>query len=361
MDFELTDEQVELQRVVHDLVDRDCPPSLVRAVVEGDDRSGEMWKTLVQGEWTGLTVPVEHGGSGASAVELVIVLDELGRGADPSPFLATTTQFVPLVAEAGMAAGPDLFAPRALSLVTRASAGLTRRINILCDKALLAAFTESAHSVADRHVRAAIADSEFAAVARSRRPALYAAAALAAGIALGAALPWWFLSGKPIEKKIDKPAEAPPPAPPAPSPSPVVAAVVPPAPQPPPSLLSEAQASRFAGYSAGNQPLLAARLSASRELLGRAPDESYTIELFNTSNSDPARMERFLLRARGLVRLEDIAVIPMAAGGQYRLRVVYGQFDSREAASEAGKRLPPRYQEAFQPATRSFAELRGQI
>lgn len=110
MDFELTDEQVELQRVVHDLVDRDCPPALVRAVVDGDDRSGEVWKTLVQGEWPGLTVPAEHGGSGATAVELVIVLDELGRGADPTPFLATTTQYAPLVGEPPLDAAPDLLA-----------------------------------------------------------------------------------------------------------------------------------------------------------------------------------------------------------------------------------------------------------
>lgn len=110
MDFELTDEQVELQRVVHDLVERDCPPSLVRAVVDGDDRSGEVWKTLVQGEWPGLTVPVEHGGSGATAVELVIVLDELGRGADPSQFLATTTQYIPLVSECTIDARPELLA-----------------------------------------------------------------------------------------------------------------------------------------------------------------------------------------------------------------------------------------------------------
>jgi hypothetical protein len=44
-------------------------------------------------------------------------------------------------------------------------------------------------------------------------------------------------------------------------------------------------------------------------------DGSYAIELFNTDNADPARMERFLLRARELVRLEELAVIPLAAGG----------------------------------------------
>jgi len=256
--------------------------------------------------------------------------------------------------------GPEIFTPRALALVARASAGLTRRINILCDKALLAAFTESSHAISDKHVRAAIADSEFAAVARNRRPAFYAAAALAAGVALGAAIPWWFFSGR---QPQPAPAQAAPPSIPLPEKSvePPPPPSPPPPPPPPPSRLSEAQAGRLAGYSPGRQPLLAARLVAARELLERAPDESYAIELFITENTDPARMERFLLRARDLVRLEELAVIPLAGGGQYRLRVVYGQFDSREAAREAEKRLPPRYQNAFQTSPRSFAELRGQI
>jgi type II secretory pathway predicted ATPase ExeA len=261
--------------------------------------------------------------------------------------------------------GPEIFTPRALALVARASAGLTRRINILCDKALLAAFTESSHAISDKHVRAAIADSEFAAVARNRRPAFYAAAALAAGVALGAAIPWWFFSGRQPQPAPAQavPAQAAPPSIPLPEKSvePPPPPSPPPPPPPPPSRLSEAQAGRLAGYSPGRQPLLAARLVAARELLERAPDESYAIELFITENTDPARMERFLLRARDLVRLEELAVIPLAGGGQYRLRVVYGQFDSREAAREAEKRLPPRYQNAFQTSPRSFAELRGQI
>src|SRR5262245_36851588 len=118
--------------------------------------------------------------------------------------------------------GPNVFAPRALSLLARASAGLTRRINILCDKALLSAFTESVHAVTDKHLRAAIADSEFAAVSRVRGPAIYAAAALAAGVVLGAAVPWWLLSGgkAEAEKKVEKVAQpAAPAAPPAPSPA----------------------------------------------------------------------------------------------------------------------------------------------
>jgi septal ring-binding cell division protein DamX len=156
----------------------------------------------------------------------------------------------------------------------------------------------------------------------------------------------------PPPDNVEKTVEPPPPPPPPPAA----------APEPPRSNLSEAQTSRLAGYSPGGQKLLAARLAAARDRLDHAPDGSYAIELFNTDNADPARMERFLLRARELVRLEELAVIPLAAGGgQYRLRVVYGEFESREAALAAQRNLPPRYQDAFRTTARSYAELRSQI
>jgi alkylation response protein AidB-like acyl-CoA dehydrogenase len=97
VDFELDEDQHALQEAVRDLVDGECPPSLVRAVVEGRDDGNGFWKSLVEADWPGLTVPDDAGGTGASAVELVIALEELGRGADPTPFLATTSQYVPLV------------------------------------------------------------------------------------------------------------------------------------------------------------------------------------------------------------------------------------------------------------------------
>jgi alkylation response protein AidB-like acyl-CoA dehydrogenase len=97
VDFELDDEQLELQRVVRDIVGRECPPSLVRSAVAGDDDGTGLWKTFVGLDWPGLTVPEADGGTGMTAVELVIVLEELGRVADPSPFLAITGQYVPLV------------------------------------------------------------------------------------------------------------------------------------------------------------------------------------------------------------------------------------------------------------------------
>jgi alkylation response protein AidB-like acyl-CoA dehydrogenase len=119
VDFELTDEQLELQRVVRGVAERECPPALVRSVVAGEDDGSELWKTFVQLDWPGLAVPAEDGGSGLTAVELAITLEELGRVADPTPMLATTSQYVPLV----RACAPDVARRRLLAAVCAGEAG----------------------------------------------------------------------------------------------------------------------------------------------------------------------------------------------------------------------------------------------
>lgn len=62
--------------------------------------------------------------------------------------------------------GPDLFTKRAVQLISRASEGLNRRINILADKALLAAFSDGVHQIAGRQARAAIRDARFRPLSR---------------------------------------------------------------------------------------------------------------------------------------------------------------------------------------------------
>jgi septal ring-binding cell division protein DamX len=272
--------------------------------------------------------------------------------------------------------GPEVFLTGATALIARASQGLTRRINILADKSLLSAYTENGHAVTERQVRAAIADSEFAAVKAPRVPraALWAAGALAVGVAIGALVPWGTSQNSP------KPAaKAPVPAPTAKPAASVVAAAPVASEQEedeeeeielyaqvalewPPSHLTPAQVRKLNGYSPGGQKLLAERLAASVELLARSADERYALELYTSDNSDPARMERFLQRARDLVPLNDVFVIPLTsgrdAGDAYRVRVVFGQYESRDHALDAARRLPPKYQRAFRAFPRTFAELR---
>ena len=57
--------------------------------------------------------------------------------------------------------GPPMFTAPAVKKLANAADGLVRRVNILADKALLAAFAENVYQVTPKHVQAAIKDSEF--------------------------------------------------------------------------------------------------------------------------------------------------------------------------------------------------------
>lgn len=100
MHLELTSDQVELRQSARSTLSRECPPRLVRDVVHGRTETAQLTKTLAWLGWTALPIPAHQGGLGQGAVELAIVVEELGRVAAPGPFLATMTQFVPVVREA---------------------------------------------------------------------------------------------------------------------------------------------------------------------------------------------------------------------------------------------------------------------
>ncbi len=83
--------------------------------------------------------------------------------------------------------GPNLFNGRVVDYISRISAGLTRRVNIITDKALLAAFADGTHNVSLKHVKDAVRDSEFAGSARvrDRSPLIYIGLGVLIGGAIG--------------------------------------------------------------------------------------------------------------------------------------------------------------------------------
>jgi len=80
------------QETVRDAVAKQCPASLIRDIAENGADPAPLWNSYLDAGWTELT-------DQENAVELAIVLEQLGRVTDPTPLLATLTQFAPLVGD----------------------------------------------------------------------------------------------------------------------------------------------------------------------------------------------------------------------------------------------------------------------
>ena len=251
--------------------------------------------------------------------------------------------------------GPDIFSPQAIKLIADASNGLMRRINILADKSLLAAFVEDTHNIEARHVEAAMRDSELR-PARATPDRKWLVGGAAAVLLLAALTVWWVW---------DEP-QAPPPAPtsaavqidapptaalPENPQTPAAATETgranvaanppsePPAPEPPPVIAKSS--------------LFDQRMAAGRQLLEQQTAVA-SIQLFYSEETRRERIEGFLVRANGLGVLSEIYLLPEKFGDQDGLRVLYGAYPSAGAAKEAIGELPQRYQEAFSISVYTF-------
>jgi alkylation response protein AidB-like acyl-CoA dehydrogenase len=101
MDFEIAEEEQALVDSVRAVLEREVPTSLVRDIVENGSRPPEPWKSACELGWTAIDVPESQGGLALGFHPLGLVVEQHGRSIAPGPFLATVTQFLPLVREAG--------------------------------------------------------------------------------------------------------------------------------------------------------------------------------------------------------------------------------------------------------------------
>ena len=90
MDFGFSEEQELLRRTARDFLDKECPMTYVRRMME-DERgyAEELWRKMAELGWLGLICPEAYGGAGLSMVDLVVVLEEMGRAVMPGPFFST--------------------------------------------------------------------------------------------------------------------------------------------------------------------------------------------------------------------------------------------------------------------------------
>lgn len=267
--------------------------------------------------------------------------------------------------------GPDIFSASAVKLLGSASHGLMRRVNILADKALLAAFVANTHNIDVPHVQAAIRDSELSPRQKNKK-AIVALGGIVLATLILAGVGWPLLShytaptdasrNTPIvtpAASMEKPAVAAPAAAPVAAPQTALPAAAP-APQktaPAAPAVSTApakpapQTTKPAATAATGIPeklplLLTQRLAAAQAMLAKQ-DNSVSIQLFYTERVRPARMERFLQRAENLGILDEIYVLPIKIKDKKGFRVLYGSYPDIKSARVGIEHLPQRYKNAF--------------
>jgi alkylation response protein AidB-like acyl-CoA dehydrogenase len=102
LDLEFTPEQDMLRETMRKVCATSSPLSVVRELE--DDPVGystELWKQMGELDLIGLLLPEDHGGSGMTALEGVVVYEELGRALAPTPHFVTAVLCGGALARAG--------------------------------------------------------------------------------------------------------------------------------------------------------------------------------------------------------------------------------------------------------------------
>ncbi len=302
--------------------------------------------------------------------------------------------------------GPDVFTPQIINTIAKSSGGLTRRVNLIADKALLAAFSENTHTVRIKHVKAAIRDSEFSQYDRPLPRLRFGLAILLFVVGAGLGMACYALlsahlggmstQSQPVPAAgVAAPAApAPLPAPPLAAPEPAVAptqpvaaetpppaapaAISPSAPTPvgpattpvpdakkselesvqPPVDLVKPTAGANSQLALETNDEIEKRMSATKQWLSQGSKNPYSIQLMGADN--PAQLKNHLNVIRKYIEINDIFVYRTVAKQKPSLTVLYGSFDDRRAAQEALAKLPANLK-AYKPVLRTMQGIRAEI
>jgi len=102
MDIGFTEEQEMLRDSARRFFESECTIQFVRQqLAEPAAVTDEFWQKLAEQGWLGIIYPEEEGGSGLGLVDLVVLMEEMGRAVMPGPFLSTALLGGAAIGEAG--------------------------------------------------------------------------------------------------------------------------------------------------------------------------------------------------------------------------------------------------------------------
>src|SRR4051794_2685926 len=126
MDIGFSEEQELLRDTARKFLDSECTTKFVRAMMATEAAvTADFWRQLAENGWLGIAYPEEDGGSGLGLVDLVVLMEEIGRAVMPGPFPATVLLGGAAIAEAGSPAQRREWLPRIAAGEAKATLAVT--------------------------------------------------------------------------------------------------------------------------------------------------------------------------------------------------------------------------------------------
>ncbi|MEA2744874.1 MAG: hypothetical protein QOF90_3000 [Acetobacteraceae bacterium] len=87
MNFEFSDELLQLRDQARRFLADRCPPSVPRRILDTDEPyASDLWRAIAEMGWTGAAIPEEYGGVGLGRLAVCVLAEEIGRAVAPVPF-----------------------------------------------------------------------------------------------------------------------------------------------------------------------------------------------------------------------------------------------------------------------------------
>ncbi len=90
MNFGFNEEQELLRSTARKFFENECSSGVVRALMDTPEgMTPELWQKLAEQGWLGLVLPDAFDGMGLGLVDLVVLMEEMGRAVLPGPYFST--------------------------------------------------------------------------------------------------------------------------------------------------------------------------------------------------------------------------------------------------------------------------------
>ena len=113
MNFDFTEEQVMLRDSVARFIQNDYDFDTRRRIADSDEgMSRDNWQTFAELGWLSIPFAEEHGGFGGDAVDVMLMMEQLGKGLVLEPYFATVVLFGGLLHKGGSEEQRALYVPK---------------------------------------------------------------------------------------------------------------------------------------------------------------------------------------------------------------------------------------------------------